>query len=332
MPDVFTNLHDIVVANNAGLDIGLLNSVDEITKAHPETAVGAFRTINGVQYQTLVRTGVVGSAKTFKKVDGGTTAMKTIMENRTVGTYDLEALFTVPKSTADRSEDGAAVFIASEMDYIMEQKLQGVGRQFFYGNDKDGYGTNAIGDVDGFPGLITAYDPDLFEVDAEATDASEGEGSSVWFVRFGLKDVSWVYGKQGQWYLSPLATQLLDAPDGSGKTLCYYQALSAYPGLQVGSPRCVGRIKNLGIDTDTGHTLTDKLINDMLAKMKIPFLPTDIFMTQRSVAQLRSSRVATTQTGIPPEWPNKIGIMGLDGKIIPIHVTASLSDTEELVS
>src|SRR5690606_11533086 len=109
----------------------------------------------------------------------------------------------------------------------------------------------------------------------------------------------------------------------NGKRLtAYVQELHAYPGLQVGNKHCIGRIRDL--TDENGKGLTDSLIAQLIEKFPAGVVPDVLFMTRRSLAQLRNSRTATNATGAPAPYPT-------DWEGIPIVVTDSLTNTENPV-
>lgn len=299
-------LLDIAKANGSDMVAGL---IDETTKAHPELTVVPARTIKGIMYKTLVRIGLptVG----FRKANQGQAPTQASHENRLVETYILNPRWQADKAVADRYEDGAPAYIALEAAAHMEAAMQLLAKQFYYGR-----GTN--GDAEGYPGLLAAYDATNMVVDAGGTTADTA--SSVWAVKFGPKDVTWVWGNNGA--LDPSELDERDAEDADGnKFTAYHQELLAYPGVQVGSIRAVGRIKK--ITEDVGKTLTDAMIADLLSKFEAGVVPDRLFMNRRSLKQLRASRTATNPTGSPAPFPT-------ESFGIPIEVTDGILSTEAL--
>lgn len=299
-------LLDIAKANGSDMVAGL---IDETTKAHPELTRAPARTIKGLNYRTLVRTGLptVG----FRDANTGVVATKSTHENRLVETFILNPRWQADKAVADRYEDGAAAYIALEASAHMEASMQLLAKQFYYG-------ATSPGDTKGHPGLIQAYDATNMVVDAAGTTASTG--SSVWAVKFGVKDVIWVWGQDGM--LEPSELDERDAEDGDGNRFtAYHQELLAYPGLQVGSVRSIGRIKKL--TEDSGKTLTDDMISDLLSKFEAGVVPDLLFMNRRSLKQLQQSRTATNTTGAPAPFPT-------ESFNIPIVVTDAILSTESL--
>lgn len=309
------------IAKRRGND-ALVGLIEEVIVAAPEVSgmhalpgqgwvqipnVAAARTIKGRLYQTLVRTALptVG----FRDANEGVAASKSEYENRLVETFVLNPRWECDKAVADNAEDGPEAYIADEAIAIVKASIKTLGRQFYYGRNADGKG---------HPGLIDSLDANM-EVDATGT--SQGKGSSVWAVKFGPQDVTWVYGDQGQLDMSDV--RLESIADESGKRFtAYVQELMAYPGLQVGNKHCIGRIRDL--TDENGKGLTDDLIAQLIEKFPAGVVPDVLFMTRRSLAQLRNSRTATNATGAPAPYPR-------DWEGIPIAVTDSLTNTENPV-
>lgn len=303
---VFTLL-DIAKANGNDAVVGL---IDETTKAHPELSGVAARTIRGINYRTLVRTGLPTVA--FRNANEGTVASKATHENRLVECFIASPRWTADVAVADRYEDGAAAFMALEAGAQMEAAMQLLARQFYYGT------TSGVGDAKGHPGLVQMYDATNNVVDAGGTTASTG--SSVWLIKSGPRDISWVYGNNGE--LSPSDVDIRDVLDGSGNPYnAYVQTMDFYPGLAMHSLRSAVRIKKL--TEDSGKGLTDDLIADALSKFEVGIVPDMILMTRRSHKQLQNSRTATNPTGAPAPFPTEA--FG-----VPIKLTDGILNTESL--
>jgi hypothetical protein len=309
MPTQMTLL-DVAVMNGSDMVTGL---VEETIKAVPELVVGNSRTIKGINYKTLVRTALptVG----FRAANQGSPLSTGTYENRLFETYLFNPYWVCDKAVAMAAEEGPAQFIAWEAQGIMESSFQWLGKQFYYGNDSTvGYGN----DTKGFPGLLQAYDSSNMVVDAGGT--TDNAAASVWLVRFGPRDITWVWGENGQLSLSPLREQsFLDG--SSNPYTAYVQEILARPGLQFTRKYAACRIKKL--TTDSGKGLTDALISQALAKFPVGLPPDFIFMSRRSLQQLQASRTATNPTGAPAPIPDSsFGV--------PIMVTDSILETEKL--
>lgn len=315
-------LLDIVKMNGSDAVVGL---VDETTKSNVELTgkdlfhgrsipnVGAARTIKGRQYKTLIRT-ALGNPTTgsFRSANEGSDPIKHVYENRLVETFILEPRFEVDKAVADSHEDGAAAYMAQEAAGTLEGEMQALCRCFYYGQDA------TLGNAKAFPGLLDAYDATNMVVDAGGTTADTG--SSVWAVKFGERDVQWLWGQGGLFEVSdPRIADLLDASNKRFTGLV--QTLLAYPGLQVGSKRSIGRIKKL--TADSGKGLTDARLADLISKFAAGVRPDVIFASGRSIAQLQASRTATTETGREVPLPK-------DYEGIPIVRSDAILNTEAL--
>lgn len=298
-------LLDIAKANGSDAVVGL---VDETTKAHPEISLGYARTIKGMNYKTLVRKTLPTVA--FRDANQGSASVKSEYENRLIEVFILNARWTCDRAVADRHEDGKEAFIAMEALGVVEASMQTTAKQFYYGR-------SSPGDAKGHPGLVDAVDSGMV-VDAGGTTAATA--SSLWAVKFGPKDVGWVWGNDGSLDLSPYDERDSEDADGN-KFTAYHQELLAYPGLQVASIRSIGRIRDL--TEDSGKGLSDDLVSELLSRFEVGVVPDVLFMTRRSRKQLQQSRTATTTTGAPAPIPTEsFGVR--------IEVTDALLNTEAL--
>ncbi|CAN5409249.1 phage protein [soil metagenome] len=305
MPILVPTLLDIAKANGSDALVGL---IEETSRAVPEVTLCPARTIKGMNYKTLVRTAL--PTVVFRNANEGAANSKGTYENRMYETYILNPRWMSDKAVADVYEDGAEAYIAMEAAGIMEAAMQLLGTQFYYGTVGDG--------SKGFPGLIGGYDNTNNVVDAGGTTASTG--SSCWGVRFGPKDVQWIWGANGQLSMSDVVMQ--SVVDGSGNMYtAYIQEILAHVGLQVGSLRSLGRIKKLTADAGCG--LTDIKLGQLLTKFATGFPPDVILCSRRSLEQLRASRTATSVTGAPAPTPTEF-----EG--IPIVPTDAIINTESL--
>ncbi len=302
-------LLDIAKRNGSDQLVGL---IDETVKLVPEISgvnydgsaipnVGTARTIQGQQYKTRIRTGL--PTVSFRDGNEGTAASASTYENRLVETFFMNPRWECDKMVADSSEDGAEAVIAEEASAIMLATMQALGSQFFYGRTVDGKG---------HPGLIDSIQA-AYTIDRTGTGSACG---SVWGVKFGPKDVTWVYGRNGELKMEDVRIESVIDPNNSAKKFtAYVQELAAHVGVQVGSLFSVGRVKNV----TAAAPLTDSYIYKMLAAMKVR--PDVLFMNKTLLEQLRSSRTATNATGAPAPRPTEVDN-------IPIAPTESLTFTE----
>lgn len=301
------NLLDIAKANGNDHVTGL---IDETIKVHPELLLVGARTIKGIHYPTLIRT-AVPKGQAFRNANEGAVVQKGEYAKRLVEAYIVNPRWECDKAVADCFEDGREAYIALEASAVMEGAMQDLASQFYYG-------IGAGGSAKGFPGLLAAYDATNMVIDAGGTTANTG--SSVWGIKSGAKFCQWVWGLNGSLDLTPVSEQrVLDA--ANNPFTAYVQEIMARAGLQVGNLKCIGRIKK--ITADSGKTLTDAMIGQLVAKFPVGYEPDVLLMSRRSREQLRASRTATTVTGqeaaIPADWQG-----------IKIAVTDAILDTEAL--
>lgn len=315
------NLLDIIKANQSDREVGL---IDESMRVHPEMTIGDnARTIDGVQYKTLVRTALGNTSGSFRGANQGGAPPVHTYENRMTECFIDEPRFQSDKAVADAYIDGPAAYIAMETGGTLEGEMQALCTQFYYG------AASGVANSKGFPGLLDSYDATNMSIDAGGTTSSTA--SSVWMVRFEPQQVRWVMGAGGRMTFSPVRIESVFDPTDNAtpptkKFDAYVQTMLFRPGLQVGSLWSCVRIKKL--TKDVGHTLNDDLLYQALELFPAGTQPNVILMTRRSLRQLRGSRTATNPTGSPAPLPR--GITGLNDQDIPIRVTDSIKNTEAL--
>ncbi len=302
------SLLDIAKLNNTDPVVGL---IEEAAQIHPEITLAPSRAIRGLQYRTKVRTAV--PSVTFRDANEGQAPIESTFENRLVETYILNPRWEADVAVADAYEDGPEAYIALEAAGILEGALQQLCKVFYYG-------TNAtFGDAKGFPGLLQCYDATNMVVDATGT--TDNVASSVWAIKFGMDSLHWVLGNDARIDVDPPRKETVLDSGGSNRFTAYVQELLARPGLQVGNIKHAARIKKL--TTDSGKGLTDSLMADLVELFPAGVRPDAIFMSRRSLGQLRGSRTAYDPLGRPAPAP-------ADWDGIPIAVTDAIVNTETL--
>lgn len=315
MPTGVLTLLDIVRQDSGDVAIGLVDEasrpVPEMTGVDPWTMnrvpnMGAGEAIEGVNYEILVRTGLPTVA--FRSANEGTSDTKSEETLRMVECFSMTPGWSLDRVIADRSKRPVGELMTDQGAAHVQAALQHCGRQFYYGTSND---------AKGFTGLISQYDP-VLTVDATGTGSAT---TSVWAVKFGAKFVQWVYGKNGRFDVSEIRTQrIADSQTPAKYYSAFLQEMTAHVGLQLANRYSAARIKNLHA-SDSGKTLDDDMLADLLAKFPVGYRPDCFFMTVRSLKQLRNSRTATNATGAPAPWPTEA--FG-----IPIVATESITDTE----
>jgi hypothetical protein len=318
MADELLTLLDIVKLNGRDAEVGI---VDETTKAIPEVSgmtyrgteivqipgVGAARRIDGTTYEASVRVGLptVG----FRRGNQGTDRTKARYEKRMTTTHYMNPRWGVDVMVAKSAKDDTPEdLLFNEAVAHTRAAMQACASQFYYGV--------TLGAL-GFPGLADVVNSTMV-ADAGGTTASTG--SSVWAVKFGPEFVRWVFGNGGQYELSDV--DLRDMEDADGKKYTgFHQELWNHVGLQCFDWRGVARLKD--ITADSGKTLDDDKLGDLMELFPAGIVPDVLFMTRRSRRQLQQSRTATNATGAPAPVPTEF-----EG--VPIAVTESLLNTETL--
>lgn len=306
MADQLPTLLDIVKRRGSDPLVGL---IDETIKNSPELERGFARTIKTLQFKTRVRTSL--PAVGFRLPNQGVDATKGSVEPRLVECYLTSPRWEADKAVADADEDGPELYISDEGVAMVTAVMNMLCSQFYYGTASDG--------ANGFPGLNAALDASMI---TDATGNSANAASGVYLVRWGRQDTGWVWGLDGALSLSDVKEVQILGQNNKMLT-AYLQEIDNFrPGLMVGKKWSVGKIKNL--TTQGGKGLTDALLYKALTMFPSKQPPDEIYLSRRSLEQLRASRTATNATGSPA--PNPTEFEG-----IPLVPTDSIKDTEAIV-
>lgn len=301
---------------------GVVGLIEANLAAAPEVKLFPARTIEGTSYHTLLRVGLPSVA--FTGVNEGVDGSKSTYETKLVEAFPIRALVEIDKALIS-ADNPARTLMADESLGVTEAVMRHIGRQIYYGR------AAGKGDAKGHIGLQDVVGNDMI-VNAAGTAADSA--SSVYLVKFGLKDVQLVFGKNSVLTLPPFRDETLTDKNGKkfdGKV----SHLTGWAGIQCVNPNSVVRICNL--TSENGRGLTDALLAEALAKFPAGVVPDVIFMTRKARRQLqtdRASKVAIQGNG-------KTGSVGggsayaptpTDFEGIPIEATDSLLDTEAIVA
>ncbi len=301
MPERLTML-DVTKRNNSEESVGL---IEDNISSHPELEYGVARPVKGFSFMTLIRSEL--PTVQFRNANEGTDAVKSKYELKEFPTYILNPRAEIDKVIADRSEDGIGALMTDEQSGILESSMIEMGEKFYYGTGKKS--------TKSFKGLKDSVDSDMI-ISAGGTGNNL---TSVYLVRFGQKDVQWIFGGGGQFEFSEIIEETLyDEKKNPFPGFSSY--LNASPGLQIGSKTAIGCINNIHA-TETGKTITDKLLTKAILKFPKGKRPDVIFMTSNALAQLQESRTAVNALGQEAPIPTHC-------QKIPIESTDSLKDTE----
>jgi len=299
MADEVTTLLDIAKKNGSDALCGI---IDEANVNVPELNTAFARTIKGILYKTLVRTGLPGAG--FRAANEGRARTKADYINRLVEAFILDASWDIDKAVAEANENGAAVECAIHAADHMEAAFVAICNQIWYGTDAS---------AKGFAGLQAAVNSACV-VDATGTGSA---CSSVMGVKWGIRNAALVLGNDGVIEEGDIIEQQLTDGDGN-KYFGFAQSILGRVGLQVGNQYSVGRIKNL----TSSKTLDDDMLSDLITKMgKKGVRPDYLYMNHESLKQLQQSRTATNPTGAPAPFPS-------EAFNVPIIPTTNLTETE----
>ncbi|EMI19092.1 hypothetical protein RMSM_03988 [Rhodopirellula maiorica SM1] len=184
------------------------------------------------------------------------------------------------------------------------------------------YGTGA--DSDGFAGFANEATVDKKDdaMVVDATGTSVGAATSVWAVRVGEEAVSAVYGKGATIEVGEEYQTVLEG-SSTGTFDAMRTPILFWGGVQIATSLDLGRIVNL--TAQSGKTLTDDLIIELISKFPAGRGPTHLVMNRQSQKQLQQSRTATNATGSPAPLPE-------ESHDVPIVVTDQISSTEAIVA
>jgi len=314
MPNI--TLLDVAKLNGNDAVVGL---IEESISATPEMALFPVRPVKGTGFKTLVRTGL--PTVDFIAASQGIPGSKSTFDNKHFDCSVLGGRIEVWKSVLDAPENGPAEDIkANEATGVMEAALRKVGTQIFYGK-------TALGSAAGFPGLVSFVDSGMIK---DATGTTNNTASSVYFVKFGPRDVTLVMGLNATMELGDFRVESLTDSAGN-KGPGEVADLASWIGLQQASKNSVVRIKN--VTADSGKGVTDALIAAALDLFPAGVKPDAIFMSRRSRTQLQTSRSAVATLALT----GKTGQAGggavhaptpTDYEGIPIVATDSIVNTE----
>jgi hypothetical protein len=311
------------------LDIAKLNGNDKVVGLIEENLIYVpelehfpVRQIKGLSYYTVKRTG--NPSVSFRTANEGVAASKSTFVRSLVETFILSAAVECDKAVAVGYEEGIAALEMIEAQGVMKQAMLEIASQIWYGTSADTKGFGGIKAATAFGGATTLA--------SGGSDANKQ--SSVYAVRFGVQDVTLIAGNGTTFDLSEFRDQQLADSNGN-KYAGRVADLTAWVGLQIGNANCVGRIANVGDTTETGDTLTDAKIANLLRKFPVGYLPSALFMSRRSQAELQTSRAVVINSGPGQKAaPSIEAVADLPTSAfgIPIYVSDAILDTDAVES
>ncbi len=289
----------------------LIGLIRETLKIYPEINNFFAVPVEQTTYKTLIETALptVG----FRADNVGRETQKPNWEVRNVECKFLDASWDVDEKVVNEFAWGAENFLQEQTRSHIEATLAKIAVQTWYGTTAD---------ADGFIGIASYLNSLSVPTVINAGGSAANGCTSVFAVSTGLQKVGYAWGRYGKIDDGPVEMVRIADPVNPEKTFYGWgQKITGHVGLQVGTPKCIGRICNI---TDT-KPLTDALIADLLASFETGFQPEGLYMTRQARAMLQKSRTAYNQQGVPAPFPNEA--FG-----VPIYVTDSLGNTEAVVA
>ena len=299
---------DILNVNNSEELLGLIN---EASGAFPEWEMIPAGSIPKTTYKTLVMTALPTTG--FRTANVGIENSTPTLTSREASCKFFDASWILDVLIAKECEWGRDYACALQAKAHLESAIKNIATQTWYGTSANASGFTGVASL--FP-----YSDSDRVVNAGGTTA--GTGSSVFAVRFDPTACRYAWGNDASLEEGDIKTQVMKDENGKNYN-AFTQQIDGWVGLQIADHKAFGRICNL--TEDAGKGLTDGLIAKLLATFPVGRKPQALFMTQRSLEQLRSSRTATNATGTEAPIPTEV--FG-----VPIVPTDAISNTETLLA
>lgn len=302
------------VLNSINKSEALVGIITEVIQKIPELNFFAASPVKRNDYYTLCVTGDPSVA--FRATTEERTWQTATLGTKRIQCKYLDASWMLQCAIAEQADWGKETAIAIQQQAHFRAALKKIAVQTWYGTDADSKGFN------GLKGIISAVDnaqTDNGTMVVDAGGANGSNGSSVFAVRTGLDSIQYAWGSEGLLTEGDIQKQIVGT---ATKGAWYYvQELGGWVGLQVTSRNAAAMITKL----TPSKGLTDDLLYELLGKFPAGEGPDAIFLSRRSLEQLRKSRTATNATGAPAPIPTEI-----EG--VPLIATDAISNTETISS
>lgn len=288
---------DVIKINNSEELVGV---IDEVIKTIPELGFFGASPVQKNTYKTLCVSGLPTAG--FRAPGSARTWSTATLGNKTVECKYLDASWILECAVATQSDWGKEVAIAIQQKTHLKAALFDVAKQTWYGTSAD------AGGFAGLKSIIAAVDNADTDDGTMVIDANSGggvsDGSTVFAVRTGLDSIQYAWGSEGRITEGDIKEQVIGST-GAGAWF-FTQQIAGWVGLQVTSRNAAAMITNLSDAGSGAQGLTDNLLYKLLGKFPAGEGPDAIFMSRRSLEQLRRSRTATNATGAPAPTPTEI--------------------------
>lgn len=288
---------DILKVNNSEELVGVIY---EVIKTIPELGFFGASPVQRNTYKTLCVSGLPTAG--FRTPGSARTWSTATLGNKTVECKYLDASWILECAVATQSDWGKEVAIAIQQKTHLKAAFLDIAKQTWYGTSAD------AGGFAGLKSLIAAVNDADTDDGTMVIDANAGggvsDGSTVFAVRTGLDSIQYAWGSEGKLTEGDIQEQVVGTT--SSGAWHYTQQIAGWVGLQVTSRNAAAMITNLS-DAGSGAVgLSDNLLYKLLGKFPASEGPDAIFMSRRSLEQLRKSRTATNATGAPAPIPTEI--------------------------
>ena len=221
----------------------------------------------------------------------------------------LDASFDTDVALADSFKGGRDEWLQLELVRSLKAVFFAAESQVIYGAGADG---------SGFPGLhdnAQLASIGTMVIEAATAGATESSQTSVYLIRSGKDDCSFILGNEGKIVVEDVPTIIQHAGSSTGTYPALYVPVTGYSGFQIGGAYSAARICN--IET----ALTDDDMSNAVALFPSARLPNLIVMNRKARNLLRKSRSAYNSDGKPAMLPDEFDK-------IPIVVTDAVLSTE----
>ena len=265
------------------------------------------------------------SSASFREPLAGATKTASADTLVTVTLKLIDGTFSTDVALANGYKGGRDAWLQLELARTMKQLMFTLERQAIYGT-KQQTGGGYLSASGGFTGLAnsTALDgtADDMVIAAGTAGSTADSQTSVWLIRHGMDDVSFILGNNGNFVVEeePTIIEKVVNPGTDNTTYpAFYVPVTGWGGLQLGGAYSAARICNVQTK------LTDDDIYNALSLFPASKQPNAIVMNRASLKLLRESRTATNPTGNPAPRPTEV-----DG--IPIVVTDAVRSDEPVIA
>lgn len=306
MSESYNTLAGLVQLNDKNL--AALNVTDLLDEAPLLKVLFAQPASNGTLHKYLKQT--TASSAGFRAALDGVIKTPSADTLVTDTLQILDASFDTDVALADAYKGGRDAWLQLELMRSLKQAFFEAESQVIYGVGNDAAGFAGLHDNAQLDAIA-----DAMVIECATPGATATSQTSVYLLRSGKDDVSFILGNDGKIVVEDEPTIIQKAGSATGYFPALYVPVTGYCGLQIGGAYSAARICNIQT------ALTDDDIFNGLALFPSARPCNLIVMNRKGLQLLRASRTATNPTGAPAPFPTEVGG-------IPIVVTDAVISTE----